>query len=117
MPGGVAPRFGSEKVSRYTGVSQLQLRVSRYTVQLSRHFRQIWAGEMPENSRKFWVLDKNAKQKPDPRNCRNAHSGDLEWAFWDDLPLGCAKGAEKASCGETVVQKGVFGESVSSLPS
>ena len=26
-----------------------------------------------------------------------------------------AKGAEKASCGETVVQKGVFGESVSSL--
>ena len=34
VPGGVAPRFGSEKVSRYTGVSQLQLRVSRYTVQL-----------------------------------------------------------------------------------
>ena len=28
----------------------------------------------------------------------------------------CAKGAAKASCGETVVQKGVFGESVSSLP-
>ena len=27
-----------------------------------------------------------------------------------------AKRAEKASCGETVVQKGVFGESVSSLP-
>ena len=27
-----------------------------------------------------------------------------------------AKGAEKASCGETVVQKGGFGESVSSLP-
>ena len=35
LPGGVAPKFGSEKVSRYTGVSQLQLRVSRYTVQLS----------------------------------------------------------------------------------
>ena len=34
-PGGVAPKFGSEKVSHYTGVSQLQLRVSRYTVQLS----------------------------------------------------------------------------------
>ena len=34
VPGGVAPKFGSEKVSRYTGVSQLQLRVSRYTVQL-----------------------------------------------------------------------------------
>ena len=34
MPGGVAPKFGSEKVSRYTGVSQLQLRVSRYTVQV-----------------------------------------------------------------------------------
>ena len=30
VPGGVAPKFGSEKVSRYTGVSQLQLRVSRY---------------------------------------------------------------------------------------
>ena len=27
-----------------------------------------------------------------------------------------AKGAEKASCGETVVLKGVFGEPVSSLP-
>ena len=26
------------------------------------------------------------------------------------------KGEEKASCGETVVQKGVFGESVSFLP-
>ena len=35
MPGGVAPKLGSEKVSRYTGVSQLQLRVSHYTVQLS----------------------------------------------------------------------------------
>ena len=35
VPGGVAPNFGSEKVSRYTGGSQLQLRVSRYTVQLS----------------------------------------------------------------------------------
>ena len=34
VPGGVAPKFGSEKVSRYTRVSQLQLRVSRYTVQL-----------------------------------------------------------------------------------
>ena len=34
VPGGVAPKFGSEKVLRYTGVSQLQLRVSRYTVQL-----------------------------------------------------------------------------------
>ena len=34
VPGGIAPKFGSEKVSRYTGVSQLQLRVSRYTVQL-----------------------------------------------------------------------------------
>ena len=29
VPGGVAPKFGSEKVSRYPGVSQLQLRVSR----------------------------------------------------------------------------------------
>ena len=28
----------------------------------------------------------------------------------------CAKGAAKASCGETVVQKCVFGESVSTLP-
>ena len=38
VPGGIAPKFGSEKVSRYTGVSQLQLRVSRYTVQLRRGF-------------------------------------------------------------------------------
>ena len=35
VPGGVAPKFGSEKVSRYTEGSQLQLWVSRYTVQLS----------------------------------------------------------------------------------
>ena len=34
VPASVAPKFGSEEVSRYTGVSQLQLRVSRYTVQL-----------------------------------------------------------------------------------
>ena len=34
FPAGVAPKFGSEKMSRYTGVSQVQLRVSRYTVQL-----------------------------------------------------------------------------------
>ena len=34
VPGGVAPKFGSGRVSRYAGVSQLQLRVSRYTVQL-----------------------------------------------------------------------------------
>ena len=40
MPGGVAPKFGSAKVSRYTGVSQLQLRVSRYTVQLRLSRRQ-----------------------------------------------------------------------------
>ena len=34
--------------------------------------------------------------------------------FWK-LVWGRAKGAAKGSCGETVVQKGVFGESVSSL--
>ena len=42
VPGGVAPKFGSEKVSRYTGVSQLQLRVSRCTVQLS---EALWRGK------------------------------------------------------------------------
>ena len=35
--------------------------------------------------------------------------------FWS-AKWGRAKGAAKASCGETVVQKGVFGESVSPLP-
>ena len=42
--------------------------------------------------------------------------------FWGVVPYGGekhisgrAKGAAKGSCGETVVQKGVFGESVSSL--
>ena len=46
VPGGVAPKFGSEKVSRYTGVSQLQLQVSRCTVQLS-----LWRGlEIPKNT-------------------------------------------------------------------
>ena len=34
----------------------------------------------------------------------------------DRFFLGRAKGAAKGSCGETVVQKSVFGESVSSLP-
>ena len=41
VPGGVAPKFGSEKASRYTGVSQLQLRVSRYTVQLREGLRAV----------------------------------------------------------------------------
>ena len=45
VPGGVAPKFGSEKVSRYTGVSQLQLRVSRYTVQLSMFSRHAKEGK------------------------------------------------------------------------
>ena len=44
VAGGVAPKFGSEKVSRYTGVSQLQLRVSRYTVQLSLSSPPQWRG-------------------------------------------------------------------------
>ena len=44
VPGGVAPKFGSEKVSRYTGVSQLQLRVSRFTVQLRWTFRGLCPG-------------------------------------------------------------------------
>ena len=39
---------------------------------------------------------------------RDAQSVCFKW--------GRAKGAAKASCGETVIQKGVFGESVSSLP-
>ena len=36
--------------------------------------------------------------------------------FESQQKWGRAKGAAKASCGETVVQKDVFGESVSSLP-
>ena len=49
-PGGVAPKFGSEKVSRYTGVSQLQLRVSHYTVQL-RHWKYCDRWENQEKVR------------------------------------------------------------------
>ena len=49
VPGGVAPKFGSEKVSRYTGVSQLQLRVSRYTVQLRIENRSGPPGEIGQN--------------------------------------------------------------------
>ena len=39
------------------------------------------------------------------------------WGVFVNSPCfwGRAKGAAKGSCGETVVQKGVFGESVSSL--
>ena len=36
------------------------------------------------------------------------------WVLFRSLER--AKGAEKASCGETVVQKGLFGQSVFSLP-
>ena len=49
VPAGVAPKFGSEEVSRYTGVSQLQLRVSRYAVQL-RSSIEI------ENFERDWIL-------------------------------------------------------------
>ena len=66
MPGGVAPKFGSEKVSRYTGVSQLQLRVSRYTVQL--RFQANW--RTPLNSdglgaalQCFWRASETCDQK------------------------------------------------------
>ena len=45
------------------------------------------------------------------RVCTCALCAEVLEHFW-----GCAKGAAKGSCGETVVQKGVFGESVSSLP-
>ena len=40
--------WSSEKVSRYTGVSQVQLRVSRYTVQLSMQMPQknLWTVTM-----------------------------------------------------------------------
>ena len=41
-----------------------------------------------------------------------------DWIVGRGSPEVCqtSTGAAKASCGETVVQKGVFGESVSSLP-
>ena len=29
---------------------------------------------------------RNAKKKADPRKFREIHSGDPEWAFWDDFP-------------------------------
>ena len=51
FPGGVAPKVGSEKVSRYTGVSQVQLRVSRYTVQL-----RDTLGEQFQGSERFQKL-------------------------------------------------------------
>ena len=50
----VALKFGSEKVSRYTGVSQLQLRVSRYTVQL-RSVIENWKSVILEFSGKSKV--------------------------------------------------------------
>ena len=61
MPGGVAPKFGSEKVSRYTKVSQPQLRVSRYTVQLSSVHRVAHPG--------FYHSFFSARSSPNPRLC------------------------------------------------
>ena len=43
--------------------------------------------------------------------CGHSQRGSLGVLLW-----GRAKGAAKASCGEAVVQNGVSGESVSSLP-
>ena len=43
-------------------------------------------------------------------------SGWWWYIFLSSQVWGRAKQTAKASCGETVVQKGVFGESVSSLP-
>ena len=66
VPGGVAPKFGSEKVSRYTGVSQLQLRVSRYTVQLSQEDRMDrgWRKSCKKpSSRRYWYDDLTSKSR------------------------------------------------------
>ena len=67
----------------------------------------------------FPTMD-NHYPSPDEKNffnCKRHASGNITSR---DVQNACfserAKGAEKASCGETVVQKGVFGESVSSLP-
>ena len=68
MPGGVAPEFGSEKVSRYTGVSQLQLRVSRYTVQL-RTEQQMGAGEEADKrgeEKSRVAQEPNRNRNPEP---------------------------------------------------
>ena len=54
VPRGVAPKFGSEKVSRYTGVSQLQLRVSRYTVQLSLAWHWLGLNASPTPAQFTW---------------------------------------------------------------
>ena len=78
FPGGVAPTLGSEEVSRYTGVSQLQSRVSRYTVQL----RVSCALQMLEspgegvNLRKSAVFCENLRLGPSlspkgPRHTKN----------------------------------------------
>ena len=56
LPGGVAPKFGSEKVSRYMGVSQLQLRVSRYTVQLSYKRESRFKESQPNVGRSCFCL-------------------------------------------------------------
>ena len=77
---------------------------------------------LPTNSSDFWIgksgklteqglvcqLKPVAKPQTDCLDVGNFYRCRLE--------SGCAKGAAKGSCGETIVQKGVFGESVSSLP-
>ena len=115
FPGGVAPKFGSEKVSRYTGVSQVQLRVSRYTVQLSflgmegsvsknllmglfligcfggdfqdrkRPFR-IKSGKRPQNGLENWCCAEIVEK------CRKTLLTPFD-DFWRFLP--CAKNVEK----------------------
>ena len=76
FPGGVAPKFGSEKVSRYTGVSQLQLRVSRYTVQLSRR---------PANTTEWHLRPGSVQSRPRTSSCPfsgSRKSPDLPFLFF-----------------------------------
>ena len=64
----------SEKVSRYTGVSQLQLWVSRYTVQLRARPRSV-AGQRDRQSYPVLMLGENSslnkRAKPQP-SCPSA---------------------------------------------
>ena len=85
-PGGVAPKFGSEKVSRYTGVSQLQLRVSRYTVQLSIRkscrtlsLRIFWGYFLP---RKLILFSEVIFKDPPKMSFKNKHKNNLARFFF-----------------------------------
>ena len=83
IPGRCRTEFGSEKVSRYTGVSQLQLRVSRCTVQL----RCDPLGPHSKPMAHFWPSPLSLKQEPRRKSLGKLFAQTLGWVLGGFFPL------------------------------